>query len=161
MQAILQRNLIPKPPASDLIGMKGRCWLSNQAPPPDAALAVESLLRQLDFHGQGLRVIDAELGRVALESEDVKRLMTIPGGGCHDCAADRRRGPGLSPLSAARAAGLIPEVEPAGAPVGRAARFARTGHQARPCARPRIARGGRLGRGPHPGARCEPFRPVG
>jgi transposase len=36
-------------------------------------------LRQLDFHDQELRIIDAELGRIALASAEVKRLMTIPG----------------------------------------------------------------------------------
>ena len=79
MQAILQRNLVPKPPVSDLFGIKGRCWLANQPLPPDEELAVEALLRQLDFHGQELRIIDASLGRVGLEREEVKRLMTIPG----------------------------------------------------------------------------------
>src|SRR6201987_328607 len=79
VQAILQRTLIPKPPASDLFGIKGRCWLANQPLPPDEELAVEALLRQLDFHGQELRIIDAALGRIALEQEEVKRLMTIPG----------------------------------------------------------------------------------
>ena len=38
-----------------------------------------ALLRQLDFHGQELRLIDAELARVALGCENTKRLMTIPG----------------------------------------------------------------------------------
>jgi transposase len=37
------------------------------------------LLRQLDFHGQELRIVDAELGRVALERAEVRRLLTIPG----------------------------------------------------------------------------------
>ena len=32
---------------------------------------VEVLLRELDFHGQELRIIDAALGRVALGSADV------------------------------------------------------------------------------------------
>ena len=36
-------------------------------------------MRQLDFHAQELRIIDAALGRVALEREEVLRLMTIPG----------------------------------------------------------------------------------
>ncbi len=36
-------------------------------------------MRQLDFHGQELELIDVELGRVALGSAEVKRLMTIPG----------------------------------------------------------------------------------
>jgi transposase len=36
-------------------------------------------LRQLDFHGEELRLIDAELARVALRRAEVKRVMTIPG----------------------------------------------------------------------------------
>ena len=40
---------------------------------------MEALLRQLDFHGQELRLIDRQLGRIALQREEVKRLMTIPG----------------------------------------------------------------------------------
>jgi transposase len=79
VQAILHRNLIPRCPAADLFGIKGRCWLANQPLPPDEELAVSALLRQLDLHGQELRIIDAALGRVALGSPEVKRLMTIPG----------------------------------------------------------------------------------
>jgi transposase len=79
VQAILHRNLVPRPPVADLFGIKGRCWLANQPLPPDEKRAVDALLRQLDFHGQELRIIDAELGRVALANADVKRLMTIPG----------------------------------------------------------------------------------
>src|SRR5271166_4824157 len=79
VQAILQRNLIPRCPMSDMFGVKGRCWLGDQQLPPDEEISVQSLLRQLDFHGQELRIIDAQLGRVALERAEVKRLMTIPG----------------------------------------------------------------------------------
>jgi transposase len=79
VQAILQRNLCPRCPAADLFGVKGRCWLSDQSLPADEEFAVEALLRQLDFHGQELRIIDAALGRIALKREEVKRLMTIPG----------------------------------------------------------------------------------
>jgi len=79
VQAILQRNLVPRPPVSDLFGIKGRVWLGRQPLPPDEELAVQALTGQLDFHGQELRIIDAELGRIALESSEVKRLMTIPG----------------------------------------------------------------------------------
>jgi transposase len=79
VQAILHRNLIPRCPATDLFGVKGRCWLSDQHLPPDEEVAIEALLRQLDFHGQELRIIDASLGRAALESDEVRRLMTIPG----------------------------------------------------------------------------------
>ena len=79
VQAILQRNLIPRCPAADLFGVKGRCWLADQHLPTDEEFAVEALLRQLDFHAQELRIIDAALGRIALERAEVKRLMTIPG----------------------------------------------------------------------------------
>src|SRR4051794_39571631 len=79
VQAILNRNLIARCPAADLFGGKGRRWLAEQALPADERRAVAALLRQLDFHGHELRIIDAELGRVALGSVEVRRLMTIPG----------------------------------------------------------------------------------
>jgi transposase len=79
VQSILHRNLIPRCPAADLFGKKGRLWLCEQELPLDERRAVEALLRQLDFHGEELRLIDAELGRAALMSEEVKRLTTIPG----------------------------------------------------------------------------------
>ena len=67
VQAILHRNLVPRCPSADLFGVKGRCWLARPAPPARRAHAVQALLRQLDFHGQELRIIDAALGRIALE----------------------------------------------------------------------------------------------
>jgi transposase len=79
VQSILHRNLVPRPPVADLFGIKGRCWLANQPLPPDEAVAVEALLRQLDFHARELRIIDASLGQAALGSQEIKRLMTIPG----------------------------------------------------------------------------------
>jgi transposase len=79
VQAILHRNLVARCPFSDLFGVKGRCWLAAQALPVDEEHAVGALLRQLDFHGQELRIIDAALGRIALERSEVRRLMTIPG----------------------------------------------------------------------------------
>jgi transposase len=79
VQAILHRNLIPRCPAADLFGLKGRRWLAEQDLPADERQAVEALLRQLDFHAQELGLIDAELARVALGCENTRRLMTIPG----------------------------------------------------------------------------------
>jgi transposase len=79
VQAILHRNLVERCPFTDLFGVKGRCWLSDQHLPADEHHAVEALLRQLDFHGQELRIIDAHLGRIALQRGEVRRLMTIPG----------------------------------------------------------------------------------
>src|SRR5579859_4012052 len=79
VQAILHRNLVPRCPAADLFGIKGRAWLTEQELPADERQAVAALLRQLDFHAQELRIIDAQLGQIGLASDDVKRLMTIPG----------------------------------------------------------------------------------
>lgn len=78
-QSILHRNLVPRCPAADLFGRKGRAWLAEQELPADERQAVAALLRQLDFAGEELRLIDAELARVALRREEVKRLLTIPG----------------------------------------------------------------------------------
>jgi transposase len=79
VESILHRNLIARCPAGDLFGIKGRRWLAEQQLPADERQAVRALLRQLDFHGQELRLIDAELARIALRCPDTKRLMTIPG----------------------------------------------------------------------------------
>ena len=79
VHAILHRNLVPRCPAADLFGHKGRAWLAEQELPRDERHAVEALLRQLDFAGEELRLIDAELGQVGLLRPEVARLMTIPG----------------------------------------------------------------------------------
>jgi transposase len=83
VHAILHRNLIPRCPAADLFGIKGRRWLAGQDLPADEQAAVGALLRQLDFHAEELRLIDRDLGQVALAEDEigaaVRRLMTIPG----------------------------------------------------------------------------------
>src|SRR5215212_7550180 len=58
VHAILHRNLIPRCPAADLFGHKGRRWLAEQDLPADELAAATALLRQLDFHGEELRLID-------------------------------------------------------------------------------------------------------
>ena len=65
VHAILHRNLVPRCPAADLFGHKGRRWLAEQELPPDELAAAAALLRQLDFHGEELRLIDTDLGQVA------------------------------------------------------------------------------------------------
>jgi hypothetical protein len=70
---------VPRCPAADLFGRKGRVWLAEQELPQDERQAVGALLRQLDFHAAELRIVDAELGRVALDRAEVRRPGTIPG----------------------------------------------------------------------------------
>jgi transposase len=79
VHAILARNLAPTPPVSDLFGRTGRHWLSRQTLPVDERRTVQALLRQLDFHGSELAVVDKELAVEALADPMVARLMTIPG----------------------------------------------------------------------------------
>jgi hypothetical protein len=79
VQAILHRNLVPRCPASDLFGIKGRSWLAQQDLPPDEQAAATALLRQLDFHAEELALTGQDLARVALGREEIRRLMTIPG----------------------------------------------------------------------------------
>jgi transposase len=79
IHAILARNLAPTPPMTDLFGRTGRHWLSRQTLPVDERGTVQALLRQLDFHGGELAVVDKELAVEALADPMVARLMTIPG----------------------------------------------------------------------------------
>jgi transposase len=75
----LARNLVPTPPVSDLFGRTGRHWLSRRDLPADERSTVQALLRQLDFHGGELAVVDKELAIEAFADPIVARLMTIPG----------------------------------------------------------------------------------
>jgi transposase len=79
VHAILARNLAPTPPVSDLFGRTGRHWLSGQDLPTDERSTASGLLRQLDFHGHELAIVDKELAVEALRDPAVARLMTIPG----------------------------------------------------------------------------------
>jgi transposase len=79
VHAILARNLAPTPPVTDLFGRTGRHWLSRQLLPDDERSSVQALLRQLDFQGAELAIVDKELAVEALTDPKVARLMTIPG----------------------------------------------------------------------------------
>jgi transposase len=79
IHAILHRNLLPRCPASDLFGRKGRAWLATQSLPADERAAVTSLLRALDHADEDLADLDRELAGAVLEDTAIRRLMTIPG----------------------------------------------------------------------------------
>ena len=120
----------------------------------DEEHAVEALLRQLDFHGQELRIIDAALGRIALERAEVQRLMTIPGVDATvalsmvAAVGDFRRF--RRPEQLVSYLGLNPRVKQSGGQAGQS----REDHQAGPRARARDARRGRVHRRQDPRARC-------
>lgn len=81
ISAVLMRNLKGRPPVSDLFGKKGRTWLARQVLPVDEHQTVEGCLRQLDFLAEEIKLIDDGLAQQALGSQEIRRLMTIPGVG--------------------------------------------------------------------------------
>jgi transposase len=77
--AVLVRNLKGRPPATDLFGKRGRRWLSELELPVDEHDTVAACLRQIDFLDAEIAGVDRHLARHALNSAEIKRLMTIPG----------------------------------------------------------------------------------
>lgn len=79
VQAILFRNMLDRPPVTDLFGKRGRFWLDAQLLPADERQTVTALLRQLDFHGEELTLVDRDLAAHALRDDNARRLMSLPG----------------------------------------------------------------------------------
>src|SRR3954452_22997159 len=81
VHAVLARNLLGRPPVTDLFGGKGRAWLAAQIVglPLEEGLSGEGSLRQGDLLAGGLEQLDLILGADALSDPDALRLMTIPG----------------------------------------------------------------------------------
>ena len=79
VQAVLHRNMLPRPPVGDLFGTRGRGWLAHQVLPVDERETVGALLRQLDFYGTELAPVERRLAAETLDDPVVRRLMTIPG----------------------------------------------------------------------------------
>lgn len=79
IHAVLQRNLKGRPPATDLFGRKGRRWLSQLELTVDERQTVDACLRQVDFLNAELELVEADIAVHALDSQDILRLMTIPG----------------------------------------------------------------------------------
>jgi transposase len=79
VDAALRRNLKRGTAMADLFGAKGRGWLARVELPPHERRIVESCLREIDFLSQEIAALESELAELALASEQVKRLMTVPG----------------------------------------------------------------------------------
>jgi transposase len=77
--AVLARNLKGRPPMSDVFGKAGREWLAALELPADESETVEGCLREIDFLDSEVGLIERELAREALSSEEIRRLMTVPG----------------------------------------------------------------------------------
>jgi transposase len=79
IHAVLHRNLVERPPASDLFGVKGLRWLESVELPEDEAETVRSCLRQLQFLGQELEHLDKSIASAALDQRSIRLLLTVPG----------------------------------------------------------------------------------
>jgi transposase len=79
VHAVLMRNLKPRPPMGDLFGVKGRVWLAEHQLPEHEREMVEACLRHLDFLDQELAALDRAVARRVLDSEEMLRLLQLPG----------------------------------------------------------------------------------
>lgn len=81
VHAVLQRQLRERPPMTDMFGVKGRVWLASQQEhlPVDEQQSVNACLRQIDFVKKEIELVDVEIAKQVLASEDIRRLMTLPG----------------------------------------------------------------------------------
>lgn len=79
IQSVLMAHLIPRCPASDLFGKRGRAWLTDQPLPLDERLGIEQRLREIDRLGEDLVVVERTLAQATEEDAQVARLLTITG----------------------------------------------------------------------------------
>jgi transposase len=79
VHAVLYRNLKGTPPTSDLFGAGGRCWLEDLELPDDERETADGCLRVLDFLGGEVERLERAIARQAVDSPEIRRLVTIPG----------------------------------------------------------------------------------
>ena len=79
IHAALQRRMVPKPPVSDLFGVKGRKWLGGVELPVEERESVDAALRQVEFLDAEVAAVERLIAQQALGWEEIRRLMTVPG----------------------------------------------------------------------------------
>jgi transposase len=79
IHAVLMRCLVGRAPFSDLFGVKGRAWLTELGLPEEERETVDSALRQVDFLDREIDEVERLIASAALESPEIRRLMTVPG----------------------------------------------------------------------------------
>ncbi len=79
IHAVLMRQLIGRPPVSDLFGASGRKWLAGLALPLEERETVDGGMRQIEFLEREIAEVERLIATAALESAEIKRLMTVPG----------------------------------------------------------------------------------
>ena len=79
IHAVLVRRLVHRPPASDLFGIKGRKWLAELDLPLEESETIEACLRHVEFLDSEIAAVERQIATQALDSPEIKRLMTVPG----------------------------------------------------------------------------------
>jgi transposase len=77
--AALQRNLLDRPGVYDVAGERGRRFLERVELPDDERQTVEGCLRQIDFLDEEIAAVNRALAEAAVDSEEMRRLMSVPG----------------------------------------------------------------------------------
>jgi transposase len=84
--AALQRNLLDRPGVYDIAGERGRRFLGGVELPDDERQTVEGCLRQIDFLDEEITAVNRALAQAAVASEEIRRLMSVPGVNLHTAA---------------------------------------------------------------------------
>jgi transposase len=77
--AALQRNLLDRPGVYDVAGERGRRFLEGVELPDDERQTVDGCLRQTDFLDEEIAAVNRTLAKAAVGSEQMRRLMSVPG----------------------------------------------------------------------------------
>ena len=73
------RQLVGRPPFADVFGVKGRQWLSGLRLPLEESETVSAAMRQIEFLDSEISEVERLISQTALESAEIKRLMSVPG----------------------------------------------------------------------------------
>ena len=79
IHAVLMRQLVGRPPFADVFGVKGRQWLSELQLPLEESETVGAAMRQIEFFDSEISEVERLIAEAALESAEIKRLMSVPG----------------------------------------------------------------------------------
>ncbi len=73
------RQLVGRPPYADVFGVKGRQWLSELKLPLEESETVGAAMRQIEFLEKEISEVERLIALAAMESAEIKRLMSVPG----------------------------------------------------------------------------------
>ena len=79
IHAVLMRQLKGRPPVSDLFGVKGLKWLRGLELPDVEDETVTAGLRHIEFLDQEIEQVERLIAKEALDSPQIRRLMSVPG----------------------------------------------------------------------------------